>query len=88
MSVDPRLSLALLAAVALGLLGVRLFWRPLRWAVRLVLRVVVGGLVLYAWNAWAPWPHLTVAVNPLTAGTVGALGVPGFLLLLVVRHLV
>ena len=84
---DPRLSLALLAAGALGLLGVRLFWRPLRWVVRAALRVVAGALALYAWNAWAPLPHLTVAVNPLTAGAVGALGVPGFLLVLAVRHL-
>ncbi len=85
---DPRVNLALLTAAALGLLGVRLFWRPLRWAVRLALRVVVGALSLYAWNAWAPLPHLAVAVNLLTAGAVGALGLPGFLLLLAVRHLV
>lgn len=84
---DPRTGLTLLAASALTLLGVRLFWRPLRWVLWAGLRIAAGAVVLYAWNAWSPWPHWSVAVNPATGAAVGWLGVPGFLLLLAAKHL-
>jgi inhibitor of the pro-sigma K processing machinery len=85
--VNSGTGLALVVGAALALMGVRLFWRPMKALVGLALRVALGGVVLYAWDALARWPHLAVAVNPVTAGTVGLLGAPGFLLLLAVRSL-
>lgn len=85
MPVDSRTGLVLLMAAALAVLGIRLFWRPFGWLVRLTLQVAAGGLVLYAWDLVTAWPRLAIAVNVATSAVVGILGPPGFLLLLAMR---
>lgn len=56
-------------------------WGPLRFLLRVGLRFLLGGAALFLFNLCAGAWGWTFAVNPLSALAVGALGLPGFLLL-------
>ena len=62
-----------------------LFIKPLKWLLRLVLNSVLGGVILVVTNALGGFLGLTVSVNVFTALTVGALGLPGLILLYVLQ---
>ena len=64
---------------------VRLFHRPLRLALRVVLNSALGLGVLWLLNSTAPVTGLTLGVNWFNALTVGVLGLPGLGLLLLVK---
>lgn len=81
--VHPRLIL-LLAAVSLLLLLFALRFDPARPHARVLRSCTAGFLLLLLWNA-LPLSHL--GVNPLSAYTAGALGLPGLGLLTVLARL-
>ena len=64
---------------------VRLFRKPLKLALRVVLNSALGLGVLWLLNSTAPVTGLTLGVNWFNALTVGVLGVPGLGLLLLVK---
>lgn len=64
---------------------VRLFRKPLKLALRVVLNSVLGLGVLWLLNSTAPVTGLTLGVNWFNALTVGVLGLPGLGLLLLVK---
>ena len=64
---------------------VRLFRRPLKLALRVVLNSALGLGVLWLLNSTAPVTGLTLGVNWFNALTVGVLGLPGLGLLLLVK---
>jgi len=72
-------ALSLLALYALGYFALV----PLKWAFRLLLNSVAGGLLLLLLNWIGGSWGLSIAVNPWTALTVGLLGMPGLALLLI-----
>lgn len=71
----------LVAAFGLGL--ALLYWVgyllvvPTRFVWRMMACGVLGGIALWVLNQLSGFTGITVAVNPFTALTVGALGVPG-----------
>jgi len=79
-------ALAVGAAVvlAMGRSSAALFRFLGRWLISSALGVV--GLAV--WNHIFATQGLTVGVNPVTAGTVGLLGLPGFGLLLALKWMV
>lgn len=52
-----------------------------RVAVSIVLRVAIGGAVIYGFDLIARPYHYAIGVNPVTAAVLGILGVPGAALL-------
>jgi len=81
--VHPRL-LLLTSGVALLLFILVLRFDPARPHARVLRSCTAGLLLLLVWNA-LPLPHL--GVNPLSAYTAGALGLPGLGLLAVLARL-
>ncbi len=81
------IEIAALALVGLFLLvaAVRLFHRPLKLALRVVLNSAVGLGTLWLLNSAAPVTGLTLGLNWFNALTVGVLGLPGLGLLLLVK---
>lgn len=73
--------LGMLAVVA----AVRLFAAPLRLALRLVLSALLGFAALLALNWTGGFTGVTLGFNLPNALTVGVLGVPGLLLLLLLQ---
>ena len=85
----PTISFSVLITSLVGLFllvaVVRLFRKPLKLALRVVLNSALGLGVLWLLNSTAPVTGLTLGVNWFNALTVGVLGLPGLGLLLLVK---
>ena len=69
------------------ILAIRIFTLPIKLLAKLLWNTFTGFLLLLIFNALGSMIGLTVAVNAATALTVGILGVPGLILLLLVKWL-
>ena len=58
---------------------------PMKWLLRFLLNSVIGGVVLWILNLLSGLTGITVAINPVTALTVGFLGIPGLILILLLQ---
>ncbi len=76
----------LLLAAAL-VLAIRIFTLPIKFFFKLLWSTFVGFLLLIVFNALGGMIGLTIAVNVVTALTVGILGIPGLILLLLIKWL-
>ena len=61
------------------------FRTPLRLALKLLMNTALGFLALWAVNATAAVTGVALGLNLLNALTVGVLGLPGFVLLLLAQ---
>lgn len=76
-------------AVGLGLLYFVgwLLLVPFRFLLRWIINALIGGAVLWLLNLIGGLINVTVAVNPITALTVGFLGLPGIILILLLQFI-
>ena len=84
MSVIEIVSLALVGLFLLVAV-VRLFRKPLKLALRVVLNSALGFGALWLLNATAAVTGISLGLNLFNALTIGVLGVPGLGLLLLVK---
>lgn len=84
MDLSQRVMAGLLAVFVLTALW-RVLRAPLALAVKLLGNTLLGFLALYAAGLSAPWTGVTLGLNVWNALTVGVLGVPGFVLLLLAQ---
>ena len=79
----------LIAAYAVGLVLlfflIRIFYTPLKFAIKLVGNAVAGGLFLVFINLVGGIVNIQIGINIFTALTVGLLGVPGAALMLILQ---
>ena len=75
-----------------GLLGLfllvallRVFRTPLKIALKLLFNTLLGFLALWLVNLTAPYTGISLGVNLWNSLTIGILGVPGFILLLLAQ---
>lgn len=64
---------------------IAVFSRPLSLILKVVVNSAFGGLCIIAFNFISQIFGFFIGVNALTAATVGILGVPGFIMLLMLR---
>ena len=64
---------------------IRLFRTPLRLALKLLVNTALGFLALWAVNAASAVTGIALGLNLWNALVVGVLGLPGFVLLLLVQ---
>jgi len=74
-------------AVALSLAGVfllylvcRIFLKPIKWLLRLLLSTLLGGVGILAGNLVLGFMGWHLALNPLNAMILGVLGIPGMVM--------
>lgn len=84
MDLNQKIIAALLAGFFIIAL-LRVFSAPLRIALRLLLNTLLGFLALWAVHLTAGITGIALGLNLWNALVVGVLGVPGFLLLLLVQ---
>ncbi len=58
---------------------------PIKLIVKLVINGIIGAAVLFAINFIGQSFNFNIGINPITALVAGLLGVPGVILLIVVR---
>ena len=78
--------------IMVGILGafflialLRVFRSPLKLAVKLIANTLLGIAALWLVNLTAAFTGITLGLNLLNALIVGILGVPGFVLLLLLQ---
>lgn len=74
------------AGILLLILLFKILSKPLRWAVKLLLNAIVGFVALTLLNALGGLIGVSLGVNWLNAIVVGVLGVPGVILLLLIKY--
>lgn len=77
-----------IAAVLAGFFAVallRVFSTPLRLALKLLMNTLLGFLALWAVNLTAGVTGIALGLNLWNALVIGVLGLPGFVLLLLVQ---
>ena len=84
MDLNQKIIAGLLLAFFLITL-LRLFQAPLRLALKLLCNTALGFLALWAVNASAALTGIALGLNLWNALTIGVLGLPGFVLLLLVQ---
>ena len=85
LSISWQAVLAYAGGLILVFLLGKLFLKPLKWVLRLLCNGLIGGLALLLIN-WigGNWGFF-ITINPVTALVVGVLGIPGVILLLVLK---
>jgi len=87
MHIDYTAVIAYAFGLILLYLAGRVLIVPLRIVLKLVYNAVIGGVVLVILNFFGGYVGLSIAINPITALLVGFLGVPGIILLLVIKYI-
>ena len=75
------------AALFLLSLGFKLLKKPLAWIWKFVLHAVMGYAFLFLFNFVGAWAGVSLGLNWLNAAVAGVLGVPGVILLLLIKYL-
>ena len=78
-----------LAAAAIFLLALtfRLLKKPIAWIFKLIIHAVMGYIALFIFNFVGAWVGLSLGLNWLNAIVTGVLGIPGVILLLLLKYL-
>ena len=67
---------------------IAVFSKPLASLLKIIMKSSLGGLCLIAFNFISQIFGFFIGINALTAITVGILGIPGFIMLLMLRLIV
>jgi len=79
-------SILILAAVVVGvILLLKILSAPIRLAFKMLINAGVGFLILFVVNFFGDFVGFTLGVNFLNALVAGILGVPGVILLIVIK---
>jgi len=81
----PVLSAFIFGMIILYIVG-RVLFVPLKIVFRLIINGLVGGLFLWIMNIVGGVFGLYIAINPITALVAGLLGIPGIVLLFVLKY--
>ena len=83
---DLTVPLMIAAAVLLLMLFIRIIRLPLKLLAKAALHAAVGYVALFVLNFLGSWIGVTLEMNLLNALIAGILGVPGVLILLIVKY--
>lgn len=83
---DPIVLVSILVGLVLILLVVGAPVKPLRLVGNLAVKFIVGALMLFFVNAFGTMVGLQIPINGVTTAVAGILGVPGVVLLIVVKQ--
>ncbi|NLU37153.1 MAG: pro-sigmaK processing inhibitor BofA [Clostridiales bacterium] len=61
---------------------------PLKLILRFLFNAILGGIALWLINTAGKFIGISVAINPVTALTVGFLGIPGLILILLLQYVI
>lgn len=84
MDLNQKIVAGLLIAF-LAITLIRVFKTPLKLALKLLLNTLLGFLALWLLNLSASLTGVSLGLNLWNALTIGVLGLPGFVLLLLIR---
>ena len=66
----------------------KVFRKPIKWIGVLSFNGIIGGIILVLINLIGRFFSFSLAINPITALIVGFLGIPGIILMIIVRNII
>ncbi|NLJ58082.1 MAG: pro-sigmaK processing inhibitor BofA [Tissierellia bacterium] len=85
---DLGLILAYTAGVMIIFMTSWIFFKPLKILGKVILNSLIGALFLIVFNFFGQFTAVYIGVNEITALTIGLLGIPGFITLLIIKLLI
>lgn len=76
---------AYIIAALIAVIILRIFVKPLKWVIWLSLNSLLGGVGLFLFNSVFLKAGFSIGINAVTCAVCGLLGLPGLLLLVVLR---
>jgi inhibitor of the pro-sigma K processing machinery len=86
-NLDYNVIIAYIFGIALIYLIGRLMLMPIKFMIKLIYNGLMGGAMLWAVNFLGAYVNFGIAINPVTALVAGFLGVPGVVLLVVMKSM-
>ena len=83
---DLTLPLMIAAAALLLLVFIRIIRLPLKWMVKGALHAAVGFVALFVLTFICSWVDICLEVNLVNCLITGIFGVPGVIILLIVKY--
>jgi len=81
---------SIIIAYAFGLILLyiigRILFMPVKFGLKLIYNGIMGGIMLWFLNIVGSYFGLHIAINPVTALVAGFLGIPGVILLVVLKY--
>lgn len=87
MSVEYSVIFAYIIGVVLLYFLGKFFIVPMKTVLKLIYNSVLGGIIILIINFVGGFFSFQIALNPITAFITGTLGVPGVVLLIVLKYL-
>lgn len=84
---DLTVVLMIAAAVLLLMLFIRIIRLPLKWMFKGLLHAAVGFVALFIFNFLGSWINVELELNLFNALITGIFGVPGVIILLVIKYI-
>ncbi|MCR1899978.1 pro-sigmaK processing inhibitor BofA family protein [Irregularibacter muris] len=78
---------ALVLLYITGYILYKLFSKPLKWLGVLLFNGILGGIMLFLINMVGGYFDFYMAVNPITVLVAGFLGVPGIVLMIILKNI-
>lgn len=86
---DLFIDISTIAAYLFGIILIyvvgRMLLMPFKLVIKLIYNALVGGILLWVFNFGGAFIVFTIPINIITALTVGFLGVPGVVLLILFK---
>lgn len=88
MGADIGIILAYSAGIMLIFMVSWIFVKPFKFLGKLILNSLLGALCLIIFNYFGQYTGIHIGVNAITALSLGILGIPGFIALILVKLLI
>lgn len=85
MNLDFNYMLVYLAAVLFILIVGKIFIVPIKVLLKLILNSLLGGLLIFIINLIGAYFHFHIGLNILTSIFVGLLGIPGAIVIVIIK---
>ena len=61
---------------------------PLKIVGKFIINALLGGLLIILFNFFGQYTNVFIGINEITALTVGILGIPGFIAILIIKLII
>ena len=78
-------SIGLLLLYLLGSSLMKIFKIPARIVISIFINSILGGLMLFLINIFGNAYNFEIGINPINALTIGILGIPGLIMLIILK---
>ena len=83
--------IAVIFLIAIGVflfsLTIKLLRKPIGWILKLIIHAAMGYAFLFIFNFVGAWFDISLGMNSFNAIITGLLGIPGVILLLLIKYL-